>query len=148
MQTESPDTTTPAPPRRGKWLAGGGLLAAGVIGLAAWAAATPGAVSYFATPSEVAVQGDAAMGRTLRVGGRVAKLDRDGTVVRFTVTDGSNDLDVHYAGEVPDTLRERTDVIAEGTLAADGTLHATRVLAKCSSKFVPADEMDEHFGAG
>jgi cytochrome c-type biogenesis protein CcmE len=67
-------------------------------------------------------------------------------VVSFDVTDGDRTVGVVHRGEVPDTLKESTDVIAEGTITPDGTVAATRVLAKCSSKFVPADRADEHLG--
>jgi cytochrome c-type biogenesis protein CcmE len=130
----------PRPRRRLKWAVGIGLIVVGIGGLAAWAIASPGAVSYYTTPSEVSVQGPKAMGRQLRVGGRVAdgSLQRKGSQVRFTVTDGHNAVPVSFSGDVPDTLKQGTDVIAEGMLQPNGTLVATRVLAKCSSKFTPA----------
>jgi cytochrome c-type biogenesis protein CcmE len=121
-------------------MVGIGLIVLGIGGLGAWAIASPGAVSYYTTPSEVSVQGTKAMGRQLRVGGRVAddSLHRSGASVIFTVTDGHNSVPVTYRGDVPDTLKQGTDVIAEGRLQPNGTLIATRVLAKCSSKFTPA----------
>jgi cytochrome c-type biogenesis protein CcmE len=123
-----------------KWTVGIVLVVTGIGGLAAWAIASPGAVSYYRTPSEVAAQGPSAMGRQLRVGGQVASntLRRDGTTVRFSVTDGRSAVPVLYHGDVPDTLKAGTDVVAEGMLQPSGTLLATRVLAKCSSKFAPA----------
>ena len=134
--------TQVAPRRRGrtKWIVGIVLILTGVGGLAAWAIASPGAVSYYRTPSEVAAQGAQAMGRQLRIGGQVATgtLQREGTTVRFSVTDGHNSVPVLYHGDVPDTLKPGTDVVAEGMLQPSGTLLATRVLAKCSSKFAPA----------
>lgn len=131
-----------------KWIVGGALIVLGIGGLAAWALASPGAVSYYTTPSELRTEAASPPGRVLRLGGRVADggFDRSSSVVRFTVTDGHEDVRVLYRGEVPDTLKPATDVIAEGTLAADGTLHATRVLAKCSSKFVPVEEAGEQLG--
>jgi cytochrome c-type biogenesis protein CcmE len=136
METEH----TRAPRRRAKWVVGIALIVIGIGGLAAWAIASPGAVSYYATPSEISVQGQKAMGRQLRVGGRVAdgSLERRGGSVRFTVSDGHNSVPVTYRGDVPDTLKPGTDVIAEGMLQPGGTLVASRVLAKCSSKFEPA----------
>lgn len=136
---------TPRP--RVKWMAGITFVLLGIGGLAAWAIASPDAVAFYKTPSEVHSSGEA-MGRVLRVGGRVADdtLVRDETLVRFVVTDGQATVPVVYRGDVPDTLKEQTDVVAEGRLRPDGTLVASRVLAKCSSKFVPADEADEHLG--
>lgn len=141
------ETTTETPRRsaRKRWIGAVSLIVAGIGGLAAWAVATPGAVSYYATPSEVLDDTDGAMTRSLRLGGRVADLRREGTLVTFAVTDGHRAVPVRYRGDVPDTLKDSTDVIAEGRLGADGSLEATRVLAKCSSKFVDADDA-EHLG--
>ena len=136
---------TEARPRgrsRLKWVVGATLIVVGIGALAAWAIASPGAVSYYATPSEVKVQGAQAMNRQLRVGGRVAddSLRRSGASVRFVVADGHNSLPVVYRGDIPDTLKPGTDVVAEGRLTSDGTLVASRVLAKCSSKYKSVDD--------
>jgi cytochrome c-type biogenesis protein CcmE len=139
-------TTTTPRPRRWKWAAGITSILAGIGGLAVWAIAAPDALAYYKTPSEI--RSADVMGLTLRVGGRVAAgtLAREGTLIRFVVTDGRNTVAVVYRGDVPDTLKEQTDVIAEGKLRPDGTLVASRVQAKCSSKFVPASDADEHLG--
>lgn len=146
MSTEAPQTPAPPEPRsRAKWIVGGALILLGIGGLSAWAFASPGAVSYFTTPSELEVQAASAPAdRTFRLGGRVASLERAGGTVDFTVTDGQSEVPVSYDGEIPDTLKEETDVIAEGTLSSDGTLVASRVLAKCSSKFEDVEDVDEH----
>jgi cytochrome c-type biogenesis protein CcmE len=136
--------TAPHAPRNKKWIVAVSCIVLGLGGLAAWAVASPGAVSYYATPSEVLADSETAT-RNLRLGGRVAELDRNGTLVTFDVTDGHHAVPVSYRGDVPDTLKDATDVIAEGHLNADGTLVATRVMAKCSSKFVDEDK-PEHLG--
>ena len=130
---------------RAKWVAGISLILAGIIGLAVWAIAAPNALAYYKTPSELS-SADSTSGRNLRVGGRVVdgSLERDGTRVRFLITDGHRRVPVTFTGEVPDTLKNGTDAIAEGRLV-DGTLRAHRIQAKCSSKFVPA-EKQEHLG--
>lgn len=135
--------------RRVAWAVGAALIMIGIGGLAAWGATRPDALSYFMTPSDVAAKGAAAQGPSLRVGGRVepGTLVRDGSSVRFSVSDGTNAVPVAYTGEVPDTLKESTDVVAEGAIAADGILRATRVLAKCSSRFVPKVERDARASA-
>ncbi len=122
------------------------MIVAGIVALAVWAITSPSAVAYYKTPSELAA-GTSAPGQHLRVGGRVAdgSLKRDGIIVRFVVSDGHNEVPVKYSGDVPDTLKDKTDVIAEGSLE-NGTLQATRVLAKCSSKFVPAEDAKEQLG--
>lgn len=134
--------------RRGKWIAGIFLILAGIGGLAAWAIAAPGALAYYKTPSEIATLEPAGQAKLLRVGGRVAQdsLRKDGSLVTFRLTDGRSEVPVVYRGDVPDTLKELTDAVAEGRLSTDGTLRASRVQAKCSSKFVPADSTSEHLG--
>jgi len=134
------ETARPRARRRLKWTVGSVLIVCGLGGLAAWAIASPGAVSFYVTPSQVAAQGHNAMTHQLRVGGRVGELVRNGTNVRFTVTDEHNAVPVVYHGDIPDTLKVGTDAVADGTLRPDGTLVATRVLAKCSSKFAPAQD--------
>lgn len=138
MDTATPERAEPKPGRI-KWLAGISLVVAAIAGLAAWAFLSPGALAYYKTPTDIAA-GVGTIDDTVRVGGRLVDgtLDRDGTLVRFTVTDGENTVPVVFRGEVPDTLKEGTDVIAEGRID-DGTMRATRIQAKCSSKFVPKD---------
>lgn len=131
--------------RRTRWAAGISLILAGIAGLSFWAVSSPDALAYYKTPSELGAE-DAA-GRNLRVGGRVepGSLERSGASVRFVITDGRTSVPVAFSGEVPDTLKDGTDAIAEGRLV-DGTLRAKRIQAKCSSKFVPKDKAQEHLG--
>jgi cytochrome c-type biogenesis protein CcmE len=138
--TEAP---TSAPSRRGRWIAAISLVVAGIGGLSAWAVMSPDALAYYKTPSEITtVTGD----QRIRVGGRMVDgtLERDGTLTTFRITDGTAEIDITYRGEVPDTLKDGSDVIAEGHRTSDG-FSADRVLAKCSSKFVPKDKQ-EHLG--
>ena len=137
---EARDAAT-AKPRRGRWVAGVSLIVAAIAGLAVWAMLSPGALAYYKTPSEVVSGGRASFDGSLRLGGRVADgtLERNGTSVRFTITDGHAAVPVTFRGDVPDTLKDGTDAIASGTIGDDGTMHATAVQAKCSSKFVPKD---------
>lgn len=138
--------SAPRRSRRAKWATGISLIVAGIVGLAAWAVTSPDAVAYYKTPSEI-VEGTGVAGRNIRVGGRVAPgtLDRAGSSVSFVITDGKREVPVRYAGDVPDTLKEGTDAIAEGRIVGD-TLVAKRLQAKCSSKFVPRDKTEEHLG--
>ena len=132
---------------RTKWVAAISLIILGIGGLAAWAILSPGALAYYATPTELAGRDAVSDDRTVRLGGRVVDgtLERRGIRVAFEVTDGTERVRVRYRGEIPDTLKEGTDVIAEGKIFADGVLMAQRLQAKCSSKFVPKDR-PEHLG--
>ena len=139
------DTAAPVEVRsgRGKWFAGISLIVAAIAGLAAWAFLSPGALAYYKTPTEIkALRVGAGEGRSYRIGGRLkdGTLEHIGSTVSFVITDGKNDVPVDYHGEVPDTLKEGTDVIAEGNRwTTEGSFAASRIQAKCSSKFVPKD---------
>lgn len=141
MDTVEARESDASKPRRGKWVAGVTLIVAAIAGLAVWAMFSPGALAYYKTPSDIVAGGRASFDGSLRLGGRVADgtLERSGTSVRFTITDGHASVPVAFRGDVPDTLKNGTDAIASGTIGPDGTMHATAVQAKCSSKFVPKD---------
>lgn len=138
MTTETPSQTNPRK-TRSKWIVGVSMILVAIGGLATWAILSPGALAYYKSPSDIATEGASAMGRTLRVGGRVqdGTLHRHGSSVEFTITDGHHSVPVTFTGDVPDTLKPGTDAIAQGKLSADGTMRADQVQAKCSSKFVP-----------
>jgi cytochrome c-type biogenesis protein CcmE len=95
-------------------------------------------VSFFSTPTEIREKNILA-GPRLRLGGLVEKgsLHRIGdTSYSFRVTDLKNALEVHYTGILPDLFREGQGVVAEGTLATDGTFLADNVLAKHDEKYM------------
>ncbi len=137
------DLEVDEPKRTKRWVVAITMVVVGIAALGFWAISSPDAVAYYKTPSEL---GDVPATDRVRVGGRLVdgSLDRSGSIVRFSITDGKRDVLVRYDGEVPDTLKDGTDVIAEGRVSADG-LEADRVLAKCSSKYVPKDS-PEHLG--
>jgi len=138
-------TQTTRKPQRLRWSLGISLIVAGIGALAFWAVASPGALAYYKSPTQIASeQLDSA--QNIRVGGRVADLSRGVGAATFMLTDGKNDVRVDYHGEVPDTLKNGTDGIAEGHIGPDGTMHATQVQAKCSSKFMTKKDAKKPFG--
>jgi cytochrome c-type biogenesis protein CcmE len=63
-------------------------------------------------------------------------LDRDSGKLewKFLETNCGQQIDVYYAGVVPDTFKDGAEVVVKGTL--DGqTFHSTEVMAKCPSKY-------------
>ena len=64
---------------------------------------------------------------------------RSGTA--FALREGEG-LKVRYIGRapLPDTLVDRAQAVAEGTLQPDGTFEASLVQAKCASKYEAAYE--------
>ncbi len=61
-------------------------------------------------------------------------IQQDGLTTAFTLTDGSTEIEVVTEVAVPDTFKNRSEVIARGSYDGE-TFHAIEVLAKCPSKF-------------
>ena len=99
---------------------------------------------FFYTPSDL-VGKEVKPGQRVRLGGLVAdgSVEKDGTTVRFVVTDYSAELQVTYTGILPDLFRESQGVIAEGSLLPDGSMEATSVLAKHDENYMPKEVSDK-----
>lgn len=131
--------------RRNPWLNPKLIIVAGVI-VAAVAFlvfnAMGSSMAYFKTVGEMEASGKATSGEQIRVGGNVVagSIQRDMTTneLRFTMTDGVNTLPVVYNGVVPDIFSEQVEVVVEGTVEPDGTMHASTLLTKCPSRFEAA----------
>jgi len=118
------------------------ILVVGIIGTLAWLAA--GGISetktYYKTIAEVAALGDQAQSRgRLRVGGDVEQgsIVRNGGEVRFVLKQDALRLPVVYNGSepLPDTFRDGSQALADGKMMANGTFQATKIQAKCASKY-------------
>lgn len=72
---------------------------------------------------------------------QVAALIVDGTyerrhdASRFTITDGTANMDVVFIGSEPPAFRHDTGIVVIGKLGSDGSFKATMMLAKCPSKY-------------
>ncbi len=111
-----------------------GVVAVAGVALLAFRAFSRSVV-YYLTPTEVL----ASPGRQVRVSGKVVPgsisfFPAEGKV-SFAVSDGTTSLKVEFAGTAPDTLKDDAEAVAEGSLGDDGIFHATKLLAKCPSKF-------------
>ena len=104
---------------------------------------------FFFTPSEVA-QGKAPSGRVFRIGGLVGEgsVERDGTTVRFTVTDNVHTINVSYTGILPDLFKEGRGVVAQGLVQGDGSFLAREVLAKHDENYMPPEAAEALKRAG
>jgi cytochrome c-type biogenesis protein CcmE len=98
--------------------------------------------AYFYSPADLK-RDHVEIGRAIRLGGMVAdkSIQRElgGTVVRFIVEDGASRVPVVFNGITPDLFKERSGVIAEGSLAKDGHFIATNLLAKHDEKYMPPE---------
>jgi cytochrome c-type biogenesis protein CcmE len=100
---------------------------------------------FFFSPTQVAAH-EAPQGRAFRIGGLVeaGSLQREpnSLTVHFRVTDTAQTIPVSYTGMLPDLFKEGKGVVAQGTLTADGTFHATEVLAKHDENYMPPAAAD------
>ena len=75
-----------------------------------------------------------------RLDGKVAAgsvvYDQRAPRLRFRMTDGKQSIGVVYDGLMPDAFADGRDVVVEGTYQnADKTLHASKLVTKCPSKY-------------
>lgn len=115
--------------------------------------------TYYVTLEELMAM-DNPGSKRIRVGGDVA----DGSIVRtsesveFTLHQQGESmaaakvLDVVYTGEdpLPDTFRDKAQALCDGFLRADGKFEATKIQAKCASKYEaePGADAAPVYGAG
>lgn len=118
-----------------------GILIAIVLGTLGWLAVggVDEAKAYYKTIPEVQAMGTDAFDKRLRVAGDVVEgsIRRMGKEVHFTIHQEDKKLNVLYKGSdpLPDTFRNGAQALADGKLQQDGTFHATRIQAKCASKY-------------
>ncbi len=121
-----------------------GILILAILGTLAWLAV--GGISetktYYKTISELNQMGEQAKEKRLRVGGDIAphSITREGSNVTFLLSQDKKQLKVVYSGidPLPDTFRDGAQALADGKLGADGVFHATKIQAKCASKYEAA----------
>ena len=97
--------------------------------------------SYYVTISELHGMGDGAFAKRLRVAGNVqpGSIKRSGTKVEFVLVENDQSLPVVYTGTEapPDTFKDESQALAEGSFGRDGVFHAKQLQAKCASKYAP-----------
>ena len=91
---------------------------------------------YYKHVDEVMVQPDAWYGKPLQVHGFAKNIGRkrDSLEYRFEMHNNGHIVRASYTGIVPDTFKNDSEVVLEGTLSPDG-FHATGMTAKCPSKY-------------
>src|SRR5436853_4441568 len=97
--------------------------------------------SYYVTIKELRGMGDGAYARLLRVAGNVqpGSIKRSGTKVEFVLIENDQLLNVVYSGTEapPDTFKDNSQALADGSFGRDGVFHAKQLQAKCASKYAP-----------
>jgi len=125
-----------------------GLIIAVILGTLGWLAAggVKETASYYKEIAELeGLQPDQKIDKRLRVGGDVElnSISRDGRDVHFVLVqekDGvKRRLNVVYNGidPLPDTFKDNApcQALVDGKLGADNVFHATKLQAKCASKY-------------
>ena len=130
-----------------------GIAAAIIVGTIGWLAYSGYGAnkSYYVTIAELGGMGDKAYHSQLRVEGFVqpGSIEHNGPHVTFIMNEfeshspkapGGRLLKVVYKGSEPppDTFKDDSQALAEGSYGRDGVLHATVLQAKCASKYAPA----------
>jgi cytochrome c-type biogenesis protein CcmE len=97
--------------------------------------------SYYVTISELHKMGNGAYAKRLRVAGNVqpGSIHRTGTHVQFVLMEQDQLLSVDYSGTEapPDTFKDDSQALADGSFGRDGVFHAKALQAKCASKYAP-----------
>src|SRR6202047_777830 len=97
--------------------------------------------SYYVTISELHKMGNGAYSKRLRVAGNVqpGSIKRTGTHVQFVLMEQDQLLSVDYTGTEapPDTFKDDSQALADGSFGRDGVFHAKQLQAKGASKYAP-----------
>jgi cytochrome c-type biogenesis protein CcmE len=97
--------------------------------------------SYYVTIKELRGMGDGAFSKRLRVAGNVqpGSIKRSGTRVEFVLIENDQALPVVYKGTEapPDTFKDNSQALADGSFGRDGVFYAKQLQAKCASKYAP-----------
>jgi cytochrome c-type biogenesis protein CcmE len=130
-----------------------GIATAVILGTVAWLAYSGygASKSYYVTIAELGGMGDKAYHNQLRVEGFVVpgSIEQSGTHVNFVLNEFESHspkalsgrlLKVAYKGSEPppDTFKDDSQALAEGSYGRDGVFHASILQAKCASKYAPA----------
>jgi len=151
--------------QRTKFILGGLLILAAVVYLIA--SSTQASAEYFMTVDELNADGNASVGKSLRLSGAVVgdtiQYDAQTLTLTFEVAHVPGDnkeieaqgglaevlhaavmdtsrarVKVIYNGVMPDLLRDEAQAIMTGKLGADGVFHADELLLKCPTRYEEA----------
>jgi cytochrome c-type biogenesis protein CcmE len=130
-----------------------GILITLILGTLAWLAA--GGISetktYYKKIDELQQIGDRAKEGRWRVGGDVAahSIVREGNFTKFTLSQDKLTLNVIYTGKdpLPDTFKDGAQALVDGKLGNDGVFQASKVQAKCASKYEAKPQMAKPDGS-
>ena len=96
-------------------------------------------VVYFLSPTEIQNKEEIKKNEKVRVGGMVKKksIKSYTNYISFIITDYKNEINVTYAGTIPNLFSEEKGVVAEGTLKDKNYFIANKILAKHDENYMP-----------
>ena len=94
---------------------------------------------YYLTPTDVVAHHQVQVGQRIRLGGYVVpgSVHRESSVLIFTVTDGTDSMQVSDTGAVPELFKAGQGVVLEGALGTDGRFHADTLLVQHNGDYAP-----------
>ena len=97
-------------------------------------------ILYFKSPTEIK-QSSENITKKIRVGGMVKKnsVTLDNEKILFVITDFKSEINVIFAGSVPNLFQEEKGVVAEGFLEDKNLFVADKILAKHDENYMPPE---------
>jgi cytochrome c-type biogenesis protein CcmE len=133
------------------WIIGGAVVIVAVFGWLLFGGLEKNVV-FFLTPKELLAKGTDGIGVPVRLGGQVkpgsVKWNAQTLDLRFTVTDGTKEMQVHSTGAPPQMFRDGMGVVVEGRAGAGGVFEATGLMVKHSNEYrapKPGEEAHEKY---
>jgi cytochrome c-type biogenesis protein CcmE len=130
------------------WVLGGGAV---IVAVFAWLlfGGLEKNVVFFLTPQELLAKGPDGIGVPVRLGGQVkpgsVKWNAQSVDLRFTVTDGKREIEVHSTGAPPQMFRDGMGVVVEGRVGTGGVFEASSLMVKHSNEYrAPKPGEDAH----
>jgi cytochrome c-type biogenesis protein CcmE len=123
--------------RKVKFLAGSLIIVASI----AWLGFSgfDESLAYYKTVDELKQMKDDAYDKRLRVAGNVVagSIERLPGAVKFKLEQKGDIVPVNYTGKdlLPDTFKDGAQAMAEGHLSRSGEFEASKIQAKCASKY-------------
>ena len=96
-------------------------------------------IVYFVTPTELHAKGAEAYDAPVRLGGQVSPgtvvWNADALDLRFRMTDGAQEVEVHSTGAPPQMFRDGIGVIVEGRMTRAGVFESDNLMVKHSNEY-------------
>jgi cytochrome c-type biogenesis protein CcmE len=134
-----------------RWIIGGAVVIVAVFGWMLFGGLEKNVV-FFLTPKELLAKGTDGIGVPVRLGGQVkpgsVKWNAQTLDLRFTVTDGAREMQVHSTGAPPQMFRDGMGVVVEGRVGAGEVFEATGLMVKHSNEYrapKPGEEAHEKY---